>query len=1590
MACKYYAPNGKSSKLFDSLFSHFSKYASDADAERMSAGIYLYTRTLEFKEQFGDWQSENMPVDPLLLAEVKSLSKSVTGIYEDVIKSNPKRVLRDIAEQAMLGNRKSLENAFPARMIDIALEIYGEVRIGANKNVTVPIDDNGEPEISYINDKPGFGNNQSFQYLEDLKFNPFKPENENRRIVNTSASGSPENIKKVIAEFEGKGLKVNSIRTYGNVSYISGTTDMDNVYFNDDVLSKSEAMPIANFIQDGDNSARILKSIIKNPVNDDNIYIASQIAISTKKPVRISLMNREDINEQYPSIKSKDIVNMFFDASKNIIVINNDININAAEFENIILEEIIHATTVGTINGNSEVAQQWENQYLSAKKAMNDAKMDSRFLVNSSEFLYGILKDKTFRSNLSKVATDKANTNLLDSLMNWLMSLFGMRKSQTENVREMLDVANAVLRRSLTPIETSYMADVVPEEETNPQLQSEIETAETERDTKNNTAVSNDAVTEQFSGSKLFDKYIETLMEKKLSLRRASQNKAGKDKKRALSKENVIYSRHLNELQNNLTYGTLIRIGRVETERLGRHIDNVTNLSEISENLKLLDAWRSFSSLITSDAKNEGIELDNEVMFHVNAVNNKASVLYNDYYEKYFESFTEGLKDQHVPPDVINGINIDMTIEDIGSLAASFIGLSYGQNPIEQVADFLIRRNAWQINNEWIDWEKQLEDHLKTVDGNIDFLFKTDVDGKKRLVTRYNSDMHEKMMKMRSEIIGFDQERKPLVNSIRELRKQFAAAKNAHNIDLAEQISEEMDVLQKQLESHKKSTKSWDDYYEFMRQNFDYNLEMSEEDTARWEDFKEALRDSYADITGGEEGLINEYAYQAELSKYDPQRFINWVKTGENRPSHGAMWFKATPKAQWLNNAYFDTLTTDQKNFYDWFTNEFVKAQENIPQEDPWFGEYEMDKVIREFSFFDQNGLSKMKYLGNTLKDWAADLVTVKYQESDKSNALKAPLSKRPVEPIKFKKIKDLINKQSGYFKTGDELPAGIQKLIADGVYKFNEDGYLVKSSNGFLVKNITQDKVDPLKVFTDFKKFSLSYKYKKQVEDYLNTAKELAYNAEVVQTTTDGRAIKKFGKVFTAKGKNNLDGRLSATVDKYLYDKTKDPIGSAEGKPGERSLSLPQFIETLNNFTRARALGLNFASGVTNLAIGTISNFQYAGRDEFFNEKELRKAYWIVKDTVAKLATGGKVESKDAAKIMMMVRKFNLFGNFQEEFFLNTETMTKLFNHLFAFQKGGEYMNQGAVMIAMMLRSQVDAGNGKKISVWDAYDVKNGSLVVKDGVKFDDEAQRRFGNGMLQVNKEIHGDYDPLNMQTIKKKQIGRILMMLRTWMPMAIKQRTGKKYTDYILSEFSGRSVVREGRWRTLGRTVGGKGFVSGTGSILKLVTASMVSTVSNQYGRKIIDSMGIAEEDKANMYANMKELWWLLAMTTLGVIFKKMGEDDDKDKDPDSDSWYNYFVNQSMRVSNDLWFYYDPISAYKIVRDPVAIGGTLKETVKLWQSGKNYIFDNEHDIYTRGFRKGDSKFATQLRMFSPVIRQGDGLFSMFSQIYSNETIR
>lgn len=1529
MPCKYFAPNGKPSQLFDKLFQYYSTVQkfSPKKAELMAVTSWLATRSKAFSAFAGTWTEET--------------TEPVSQVLDE--NREPEMVYMGTSERFRSLPLKDWKSYFFDRGWDFTPE-KGDNTFPCFVSLKNP---------KLVEVTGDFTKDEFLRHKKDMKEGSY----DGVIFIHTAKDGTVEkhyvvdNVEQIQTVYDSYGR---------NPAPNTEFKEFQSRFLLDDVQNDLEPQAKASsYLLPDDNTYRVLQTITKGE-DEDLSKIARGILIKAGQNIPIKLVQSSAINYNNNAIE----VGEYLETSRD-------------SFNNLIVTETLKAyLTREAESGNLETL---DNLVAAAPKIFANKEVPASYLASPAAYINAYFSDKDFYQLHKDTNFPGTLVTMSQMMINQIGDVFDFRKSYGNIVAGLIGRNQAIRQRSgpvLFQQDPGEASETTDGEEAPIKPKKEINL--------------NAPYAHLLTGDSLLDKHIAAIFEKIQGIRGRLNRRAKPSEAVKVRGDLAKYQKELDSLVEQRSVGILINIGQREMMRMKNALDRSLSHNEIWENINLVESWIDFSS--NFDKENA----DPNTLYAIRNISINAIEMYNTYSQLYWNSMTAAMADEGVPQRYLDQISPDKVIEDIGSGAANFVGLSFGEHGLEVGADVIIRQSANAINQEMLDFQTKLREKLdKLGSKDISFMFQKDDTGRYRPVTTYKTELYEKVTNLRKEIQGYERERRPLQDQLRELNNQYREAVRAKDKNEMLRLNSQIDQVKQEIETHKQATKSYNTLNEFMRDNFEYNL--GEEGRKEYEEFAEILKEAYYDYnpeTGEME--FSELRYNYDLAQYNPDTMLEWLdgKTTEY-PRFAAKYFAIKPKAQWVNPDV-KKFSGAQQDFYDFFTTQFLAAQANIPM-DYSFTDYDADKLLREFAYMDAKTLSKFEYIGKEVKEFIQDIATVKYFDQDISYDRTAPFSKRQVKKLKFKPVSEFTKGTDGYWKEEEELPTALKEGLKEGRYKY-KDGYLVVSSQGTqnekLVKKIISKDDDPLSIFTNFIKFSLAYKYKSNVQDTLNGIQELAY-ATPKESEKNKGVTNPLGLRFGAKNGSNIEKRLGYTIDTFMTGNLKDPLpGTATGKPGERVFSAGQLIDSLNNFTRIRQLGLNPVSGISNLSIGTASNFIFAARNEFFNEKELREAYGIIKNSIASFYTGGKFQSGSSRKIAMIMEKFNMLGNLQEQFYMDKEWLEKAFEHMYIFQKGGEYINQGAVLIAMMRRQKIMV-DGKEVRLWDAFEDKNGKLEFKypDNEYATQQKQFVFGEGAKKVIKEIHGDYDILNPMHFKKQVWGRVGMLFRTWMPQAIKQRLGKTYVDYQLSELKGETVYRKGRWRSAGTAFN----IFKPGRVDQLTNASRImlflgsiaaNTISNNASRKIVDKMNLDNTDRMNMYANVKEAWWLTVISVAtALMIRSFKSDDDDDDDPVTQSMLKYLYNHTSRVESELWFFYDPISFSKIFRDAVPMWSTFKQAARVWDASKTFIFDHENDVYQRGFRKGDSKFATQLQLFFPVSKQVQSIWSMGSQLYSDK---
>jgi len=376
-------------------------------------------------------------------------------------------------------------------------------------------------------------------------------------------------------------------------------------------------------------------------------------------------------------------------------------------------------------------------------------------------------------------------------------------------------------------------------------------------------------------------------------------------------------------------------------------------------------------------------------------------------------------------------------------------------------------------------------------------------------------------------------------------------------------------------------------------------------------------------------------------------------------------------------------------------------------------------------------------------------------------------------------------------------------------------------------------------------------------------------------------------------------------------------------------------------DFIRIKGLGWNIPAGLANLVYGKVTNLMKALDGRLFNAKELGQAERLI-------ITQNK-------KFNHTVENYSILGDILFEFEENNKFEEKknwFFRAIkslkpYAIQTGTEKMNQGTVMIAMMLREKVkNTETGEEISMWEAIS-EEGKLSdewIINGKKGRDAVVDLVSRIKSQV-EEIHGDYS--NPLMLKNSLAGQAIGMFKMWFFEAFHNRFGKERPDYI------RGITTKGRYRTMARLL-----KETKGKFWKIYSAYK----NNE----------LTEVDAANMRVNMIELVAMIfSLVTAGLLKNGICGDDKDCKSANSAQLFT--LNMSKRLSNEITFYLNPREWKNFITNPTAAANILGDMANLVETlGIMIDDDQENDHYQRGFYEGKHKLDVWVEKQLPFINQ------------------
>ena len=239
---------------------------------------------------------------------------------------------------------------------------------------------------------------------------------------------------------------------------------------------------------------------------------------------------------------------------------------------------------------------------------------------------------------------------------------------------------------------------------------------------------------------------------------------------------------------------------------------------------------------------------------------------------------------------------------------------------------------------------------------------------------------------------------------------------------------------------------------------------------------------------------------------------------------------------------------------------------------------------------------------------------------------------------------------------------------------------------------------------------------------------------------------------------------------------------------------------------------------------------------------------------------------------------------------------------------------------------------------MYEAFEVKNNRLVIKDGIKnidgseFTQQDMIAFKLRMKGVNQKLHGIYNTTDKSAIQKYGVGRLVILFRKWLKPAFNRRFDRQYYNYSLDQ------EVEGMWVT-------------TGSFMKQLYSEYkqgqftFSRVKEAYDE-------LSDDKKANIRRTMMEQGIFLATAFIGSALVGLADDDD-------DNWLlNMSAYQAQRLATELGMFSitAPRETLKIISSPSAAVNQLDNLIDLYKTVSLNPFDDEPIL--RRYKSGRNK--------------------------------
>ena len=1019
------------------------------------------------------------------------------------------------------------------------------------------------------------------------------------------------------------------------------------------------------------------------------------------------------------------------------------------------------------------------------------------------------------------------------------------------------------------------------------------------------------------------------------------------------------------------------------------------SLQEMADASRMIDIW-SFKNTKHLLSEEQSKDKNNPTRKTFESIGNIASSVELTMAAKMKEWVKNYVEQVSGEPLTDDSMSAFLDMQDEGWFRGYFIDASGFVNPVARAADGALKtvaRNAEDSTlNEVTDIQKKFKDlraELKKLNIAEDIFLQKDKDGNKTgyFASKFNESYYKDLGKVHSEhrkelerIIGST---RLTVDQIRQER--FESFKKLY--DAKNSMEEVIDIRFWIKNDHTAGElKSKEQYIQYLNDTFGETVAkdligQAENNLSRYNLEELAHRRKVA--TDLSEGVIQpaiglnlqetaEAIHKRWVDKNNPELYLNQrLNTTAINIGYGTAGWKYTityprpERTEYFNNEFSIIENNDVlSDFYLFWTDSMARYKSYLPEvavnemSENFFPTIQKD-LLEEY--MNRGAIAALSYLGKDTKLYGSLFADETLTLNRENEGLKAELDERGVPvskvPLRFLGSEDVALEDRAF---------DMERVMV--MFAGMAMNYKFKSEAEPLVDILMRTVREATKPYLD----SRGKKFKRWGSDKNITIKS---GPQVIQEALDyaqqsiiyGRSREKVSKTSLELpgnfSKDILSRKRRAGELKKQYDELNDKLvdgkitkaqfnTAADALEKEfkelniKAFSFNKLIRGFVSYTQLKGLGWNLSAGIANVGFGMLASSIHAAGEEDYTSKELGKALRIV------MSSAVNPSSTKAAAIM---KRMNLLFEMREITYgspaARGEKKFKLLGKVspMYIQQSTEFVVQGMSAIAKMLNTTVVDLQGNERNLYEAFNKDATWNVEEFGYQkewdFNNlEATTRnsytkFRDSAIEMNKKLHGNYDPNSLVKVKSKDFNLLFTIFRTWAFEGFNTRYSKKIWNDQLGRYT------KGRYNSIFDV----GIVNSSKIMMKLLLKRVTRQSTDSIMSGVDDNL-----DAINLKKTFAAMKAQITIMALGIMLKGLADDTD-DEEALSDPALKALLNILFRVEQDLSYYRNPATFISVFKDPSPALKTITDVTRAFDGTQRYIlkddYRGDHPMYKWG---------------------------------------